>query len=147
MKNLQKINSSNFTYINNTVTWDLVYFTTRVSDTCDTCAKRVTQVQHERSTSGISMTRVRHECYTNDPSTTRVWHEWKILILITRRMKTYFHIPILAVWLMKDYKERNNFILRTTFWICIVPTLKCILKVHHKAWTLQSQKLYQKVIH
>ena len=72
MKNLQTTNSSNFTYINNTVIWDLVYFTTRVPDTCDTDTKRVTQVQHERSTSDISMTRVRHECYTNDTSAARV---------------------------------------------------------------------------
>ena len=30
-------------------------------------------------------------------------------------MKTCFHNPVLAIWQMKDYKERNNFILRTTF--------------------------------
>ena len=53
--------------------------------------------------------------------TTGVWHEWKILIFITTRVKTYFHTPILAIWQMKDYKERNNFILRTTCWTCLFP--------------------------
>ena len=78
----------------------------------------------------------RHECYKNDTrcdtiptKTTRVRHEWKLLILIMARVcrKTYFQ-----TWQMKDYKERNNFILRTTFWKCLVP----MAKVHHKNWTL-----------
>ena len=30
-------------------------------------------------------------------------------------MKTYFHIPIFIIWRVKDYKERNNLILNTTF--------------------------------
>ena len=68
----------------------------------------------------------RHECDTIE----------KILILITTRMKTYFHIPIFTMWQVKDYKERNNFILRTTFWKCLVPMPKCAWKVHHKDWTL-----------
>ena len=38
-------------------------------------------------------------------------HELEISIFITSRVKTYFHTPILAIWQMKDYKERNNFIL------------------------------------
>ena len=68
---------------------DLVYFTTRVSDTSDTSATRTTRVrheydtndtsatrvrheQHECDTSATQTTRVRHECYTNDTSATRV---------------------------------------------------------------------------
>ena len=35
-----------------------------------------------------------------------------ILILITARVKTYFHLPIFTMWQVKDYKEGNNFILR-----------------------------------
>ena len=31
------------------------------------------------------------------------------------QVKTYFDRPILAIWQIKDYKERNNFIIRTTF--------------------------------
>ena len=57
-----------------------------------------------------------HEWDTNNTGarrTTQLSHEWKILILITTRVKTYFHTPILAIWQMKDYKERNNFILRS----------------------------------
>ena len=44
---------------------------------------------------------------------------------------------------MKDYKEKNNFILRTTFRKDLFPMH---LKSHHKNWTLQCQKLYQKFI-
>ena len=38
-----------------------------------------------------------------------------ILILITTRVKTYFHLPIFTMWQVKDCKEGNNFILSTTF--------------------------------
>ena len=27
---------------------------------------------------------------------------------------------------MKDYKERNNFVLKTTIWKCIAPMPKCV---------------------
>ena len=37
------------------------------------------------------------------------------------RVKTYFHTPILAIWQMKNYKDRKNFILRTTFWTRLAP--------------------------
>ena len=111
---------------------DLVYFTTRVLDTSDTNATRTTRVLHEWDSSDTNAKR-RHECYTNHTSairTTRVRHEWKFLILITTRLKIYFHNPIVAIQQMKDYKERNNFILRTTFWKCLVPMPKCVWKVH-----------------
>ena len=48
---------------------------------------------------------------------------------------------------MKDGKERNYFSLRTTFWKCHLPTLKCVWKVHHKNWTFQWQNVYKNVIH
>ena len=98
---------------------------------CDTSA---TWVLHERL-----------KCDTSATRTTRVWREQKILILIIRQGKTYFHTPIFTIWQVKDYKERNNFILRTTFWKCIVPLPKCVSKVHRKNWTLYFQKLYQKL--
>ena len=56
-----------------------------------------------------------HECHTSATWKTRVRHEWKVLILITTRVKTYFHTPILAIGQMKDYKERNNFIQEVPF--------------------------------
>ena len=71
--------------------------------TTDTNATKVTQIQHKQHECNTSATRVlhkRHECNT------------RTLILTTTRLKTYFHSPI---WQVKDYKERNNFILRTTF--------------------------------
>ena len=75
----------------------LVYFSTRVLETSNTSARRVLWEKQAWD--------------TNDTSATQI----KILFLITARVKTYFHIPILALWQVKDYEERNNFILRTTF--------------------------------
>ena len=93
-----------------------------MSDTSTTLA---TLMRHEKpkcSTSETRSTRVRDECYTNDTSVTWVLHKRhecdtseKLLILITARIKTYFHIHIFTIWQEKDYKERNNFILSTTF--------------------------------
>ena len=91
--------------------------------------------QHECDTNDTSATRVRRERHECDTSATRVLHEWEILILITTIVKTYFHTTILAIWQMKDYKERKNFIIRITFWKCFVPMPKYIWKVHHKNWT------------
>ena len=62
------------------------------------------------------------ECNRSDTSAKRVLHKRhecdtseKRLILITARVKTYFHIPMFTIWQLKDYKERDNFILSTTF--------------------------------
>ena len=33
---------------------------------------------------------------------------------------------------MKDYNERNSFILRTKLWKAVVRMPKCVLKVRHK---------------
>ena len=35
-----------------------------------------------------------------------------------------FQTPILPKWQIKDYNKRNNFILRTPFWKCLVPIPK-----------------------
>ena len=61
---------------------------------CNTSETQMTWVRHDYDTSATRMTRVQHECYT---WTTWVWHKWKILILITIQVKTFFHIPILAI--------------------------------------------------
>ena len=95
-----------------------------------------TSASHERHDCDMSATWVRHKCGTSITQTTRVQHEWKILILIATRLKTYFHTPILAMYQIKDYKERKIVVLRTTFWKCLVPIPKCAWKVHHKKWTL-----------
>ena len=78
--------------------------------------------RHESDTSNTSATRVRHEWYKCSTSATRVLHKWnecdtreKFLVLITTLVKTYFHIRIFTIWQVKDYRERNNFILSTTF--------------------------------
>ena len=71
----------------------------------------------------------RHECDTSDTSatqTTRVRHEWKILILTMTRVKTYFHTLTFTIWQVKDYKERENFVLRITFSKCLFSFPKCV---------------------
>ena len=67
------------------ICYDLVYFTTRVTDTGDTSATRTTKMQQEWEKNDMSTTRM-----------TRVRHEWKILILITRRVKTYCHTTYIS---------------------------------------------------
>ena len=93
----------------------------------------------------------------NDTSaiwTMRERHEWKNFDFGNARVKTYFHTHILAISQMKDYKERNDFILRTNFWKCLVPYQKPFKKrrtktelYNDKSYITQWQKLYQKVIH
>ena len=81
-------------------------------------------MQHECDTSDTSETRttaLQHKCGTSATRTIRVRHERKILILITTRVKTYFHTLIFTIWQVSNYKERNNFILGTTYWKCLVP--------------------------
>ena len=67
--------------------------------------------RHERHKCKTNVTR---DCDTSATRTTRMRHEWANFILITTRVKTYFHIPIFTIWQVKDYKEWNNFILSTT---------------------------------
>ena len=143
-----------------TIKKDRVYFTTPVPDTSDMSATRTTRVEHKCNTNYTSATQVRHErhkCYTSTKRTTRVCMSakrttrvlqgWKILILITTRVKTYFQTPILAIWQIKDHKERDNFILTTIFWKCLTPMPKWIQRVRPKNWPLKWQKLYQTVTH
>ena len=75
-------------------------------DTNDTSATRVRHGRHECDTSATRVLHQQHESDTSATRTTPVQHEWEILILISTRGKTHFHIPILAIWQMKDYKER-----------------------------------------
>ena len=56
------------------------------------------------------------------------------------------HTPILAICHMKDYMERNNFDLRSTFWKWLLHVLIYVWKVCHKNVTFNRQKLYEKVI-
>ena len=43
------------------------------------------------------------------------------LILIATWTKKYFYIPILTIWQVKDYKDRNNFTLSTVFGNASIP--------------------------
>ena len=81
--------------------------------------------RHECDTNDTSetrVTRVRHKCYTNDTSATRM----KNFDFHNETSQNIFSHPILAIWQMKDYEERNNIILRTTFWSCLVPMKKYV---------------------
>ena len=90
---------------------------TRMWHECETSSTRPTQVRHEQHDCNTSVTWVRHKC---DTSAAQVRQEWKILVVITTRVKTYCHTPIFTIWQVKDYKQSNNFILRTKFWKCPV---------------------------
>ena len=57
------------------------------------------------------------------------------------------HTHTLAICHMKDYVERNNFDLRSTFWKWLLHVLNCVWKVRHKNVTFKREKLYEKVIH
>ena len=74
----------------------------------DTSDNNATRVQHKCGTSATRTTRVRHKCYTNDTSE-------KTFDFDNYGSKNMFHIPIFTIWQVKDYKERSNFILSTTF--------------------------------
>ena len=87
--------------------------------------------RHECETIGTRATRVGYECYTNDTSATRV----KNFDFDNDKSKKIFLEPyisymanerLLSIWQMKYYNERNNFILITTFWKCLVPIPKCV---------------------
>ena len=103
-------------------------------DMSATQATRVRLEQHKCKTSATQVLYKWHKCNTSAARTTRVRHEWKILNLIMTQVKTYFHTPVFTIRKVKDYKARNNFILRTTFWKCLVPMPKWVWKVHHKNW-------------
>ena len=76
---------------------------------------------HERRKYDTSATQVRNECYTNDLSSTRVPNfdfdnDFK--------EKKFSHPYISYMADERDYKKRNNSILRTTFSKCLVPMPK-----------------------
>ena len=46
---------------------------------------------------------------------------------------------------MKDDKERNYFSLRTMFWKCLLPMLKCLGKIEIFNGKCYTKKLYAKL--
>ena len=115
-------------------------------DTSDTNATLATRVWHKWDTSDPSATQVlheRHEYDTNATRTTRVRHERKILILMMTQVKTYFHIPIFTTWQVKDYKERNNFILRTNFGNALFPRQNAFEKCTTKTELLLAKATWK----
>ena len=73
----------------------------------------------------------------------------KLLILITTRVKAYFLIPVFTMWQVKDYKERNNFILSTTFrnasFPCENEFEKCTTKTGICNGKIYIKKLYTRL--
>ena len=91
---------------------------------CNTSARHE---RHECNTSATLATRVRHErheCYTNDMSATRV----KNFDFDNDTGKNIFSHSYIYYLQVKHYKERNSFILTTTFWKCLVSMPKRHLK-------------------
>ena len=83
-------------------------------------------------------TRVLHERYECDTSE-------KNLILITARVKKYYHIPIFTIWQVKDYKEWNNFILSTTFGNASFPCQNAIKKFTTKTGLCNGKSYIKKL--
>ena len=104
---------------------DLDYLKTQMPGTSDWSAR---QAQHKCNMSAAQTTQVGHDYYTNDKSATRVitfdFHNDT-----TENILSHNYIDYMA---KKDYKERNNFNLRTTFWKCLVPMRKCVWKKLHE---------------
>ena len=98
------------------------YIHARSSLIYNTSATRVRHERHKCNTSATGVTRVRHRCDTNDTSATRV----KNFDFVKTRVKTYFHTLIFTIWQVKDYKERNHLILKTTFWKYLFSMPKCV---------------------
>ena len=69
-----------------------------------------------------------------------------ILILITTRVKTYFHIHIFTMWQLKDYKEGNNFILSTAFKNASLPCQNAIENCTTKTEFCKGKSYIKKVI-
>ena len=76
----------------------------------------MTQMQHKCDKNATRMARVRHECYTNETGAIRA----KKVDFDNDTSKNIFLHPYLTIWQMKDYKERNNFILKANIWKCLV---------------------------
>ena len=112
---------------------------------CQTRATRVRHKQHKRNTSEIRATRARHKCNTSATwmtrvrhkyntcakRTIRVQHEWKILILITTWVKTYFYsyIYYTASDKLQGVKQFHSIYYLRKY---LIPMPKCVWKVHHK---------------
>ena len=98
-------------------------------DKSEATAIRATQMQHECDTSDT----MRHEC---DTSVTQVLHERhecdtsENVDFDNGTSKNIFSNPYIyfTIWKNKDCKERNNFILRTTFWKSLVSMPKSFKK-------------------
>ena len=128
---------------------NLINFTIRVPDTSDTNAIWTMRVRYECYTNVTIATRAtqaRHTWGMSAAQTTRLRHKRKILVLITTGVKTYFHNPIVAIWQMKDYKERNNSFWELSFgnvlFLCQNVFEKCTLKNE-----LCNGKIYIKKLH
>ena len=68
----------------------------------------------------------------------------------TTPVKTYFHIPKFTIWQVKDFKERNNFILSTTFRSASFPFQnefeKCTTKTRICNGKSYIKKLYTRLL-
>ena len=70
--------------------------------------------------------RVQRESYTNDASATRV-KKFDFDNDTSKNIFSHIFANILSIWQGKDYKERNNFILRAIrSKNCLVSVPKCV---------------------
>ena len=96
------------------------------SHTSETRPKWTTQVLNEYYTNDTSAARVKNFDFDNDTTE-----------------NIFFDTPVLAMYQIKDYDERNNFILRTIC-KCLVSMTKCVWKLHRKKLTFVMAKAISK---
>ena len=63
---------------------------------------------------------------------------------MTTRVETFFHNPTFTIWEVKDYKERNNFILNTTFGNTLSPCQNAFEKTTTKTELCNGKRYIKK---
>ena len=111
----------------------------RECDTSYTSATRVTQVQHQSKTSATPTTRLRRECYANDKSATQV-RNFDFDNDTSENIFSY-----VSYMINESHKQRNNFILETTFGNVLFPCQNAFETCTAKAKLCNSKSYINKL--
>ena len=89
---------------------------------CNMNDTSTTRVRHQQHECKKSATQAQHKCDTNDTSATRV----RNFDFNNSTSENIFSHPYISYMANERFQGRKNFILRTTFWKCLVPMAECI---------------------
>ena len=95
----------------------------------------------KRFTSATRATPMWLECHTNDTIAT-----WVKNFDFDNDTSENIFSPQYISYMANERLQGEEQFFGQFFWKCFVSMLKCVWKVHHKNWTLQWKKLYQKVV-